>query len=251
MKRRQAHTLTNREINDINNNGLVDKYHDFDNSDFDNIFQPIDKTDYEIHASDNSQINNCKEEKMKGSRKASYIDELSSGYDATVQNDYDAGKGQTGQIGKGHEEEVAPKNNWQSDKRDAIGRAAATASSLRRTAANLTKSAVNLNKMADDMEKEDEDYSEEIGAPEGDVSDDDLGLDSDLEEEELADDDEGLIQQATAELLKKEATHPSEHNEKKDDPDANMDSQTGDKEWIDIGPGTFKDKRDEVGKADK
>lgn len=209
-----AHTLTNTEIDD---SGVVDEYKEFNLSDFSNSFQKLEKPDREIKATNELTVN--KEDDMKGSRTASYVSELTSGYDATVQDDYEAGQGQTGQDGKGHEEAVAPSNNWTGDKRDAIGRAAAA--KLRRTAASL-------NKLADMYEQ-------------GEVVDD-----VDVLDVEASDDEEFEELEAGCE---KKAAHPLEHDEKKDDPSANMSSQTGDEDWIDIGPGEFADKRDEVGKA--
>jgi hypothetical protein len=227
---KRMHSLITKEIDD---DGVVNKYEDFAKIDFSNEFQPTEQADYEIHASQNVK-NKTKEEKMKGTRKASYIDELSSGYDAVVQNDYEAGKGQKGQIGKEHEEEVAASNNWDSDKRDSIGRAASI-KTLRRTAAKL-------NKLADVMEDYDDEEEDEKG------DDVDIDSDDDLEEDEMDKGDEEMIAAATAEISKS-AAHPLEHNEGKDDPEADGDSQMGDEDWVDIGAGTFDDKRDDVGRA--
>ena len=49
----------------------------------------------------------------------------------------------------------------------------------------------------------------------------------------------------------KEAAHPIEHDPSKDDPEAFRPSTMGDDEWISIGPGSFNDARDQVGKATK
>jgi uncharacterized protein YdbL (DUF1318 family) len=216
----QGHTLTNREIDD---NGLVNKYFEFNNSDFDNEFQPLEKPDIEIRACQTNK-QSLKEDDMKNSRSASYIGELSSGYDATVQDDYDAGNGQIGQAGKGHEEEVAQKNNWKDDKRDAVGKAASISKVLKRTAASLEKMADMLDKIAG----EDEDFEE-------------------LDENDIDDIEDDDIEKISASVIK-EAVHPSEHDSKKDDPEANMSAQTGDEEWINIGTGTFDDKRDDAGR---
>jgi len=209
--KQQSHTLTNRLIDE---NGLVDKYEEFNNSSFDNEFVPLES---QIIASVNKL--NFEEEDMKGTRKASYVGELSSGYDAKVQDDYEAGKGATGQAGKGHTEEVAKKNNWNDDKRDAVGKAAAISSALKKAAASLAKIADAMDAYADDVDEDEEQF-------------DDFDLDIDEEEE-----------------LEKEASHPIEHDVKKDDPEANMSSDTGD-EWIDIGPGSFDDERDEANRAE-
>jgi hypothetical protein len=228
---RLGHTLNNIVLDE---NGLTDKYKEFSDSDFSNDFIPLDEEDYKIRASQKGRNVIIKEENMKGTRKeASYIDELSSGYDAKVQDDYEAGQGQKGQEGKGHEEEVAPSNNWENDKRDAIGRAASAAKLMRRTAARLIRQADLL----EGKKTAAEDY-DELDTPDEDEEFSDIG----------GDEDEGMDVEAAVEGTEKQAAHPIEHNEKKDDPDANMPSDTGD-EWIDIGPGEFDEKRDEVGRA--
>lgn len=225
------HGLLDRVIDE---NGVQDKYGEHAKLDFDNDFVPLEKTDYEIRASQ-SGTNKNKEDEMKGTRKeASYIDQLSSGFDATVQDDYEAGKSDKGQIGKGKTEEVAKKNNWGSDKRDAIGRAASA--KLRRTAATLIKmaDAMDADEVIEDDIVEDEIEGEDIPV-EAAVADDDSV--------EISDDD---IEVEAA--MKREAAHPMEHKKTVDDPNAEMPSDTGD-EWIDIGPGEFDDVRDDVGKA--
>lgn len=234
----------------ITDDGLEDEYDEFTNSSFNNIFVPL-----ETIAEGKSEINKSQEETMKGTRKASYISQLSSGFDATVQDDYNAGQGATGQEGKGHEEEVAKTNNWKNDKRDAIGKAASA--QLRRTAARL-------NKLAEMLDN-------------GQDIDDDIDIDDDLEEQELDnidddtdmtdlddiincndndDDNDDISEEEYNELIenvasncgtKKSAAHPLER--KDDTPKSEMSAQTGDDEWIDIGPGEFNDKRDEVGRA--
>ncbi|MDO8640918.1 MAG: hypothetical protein Q7R33_05190 [Nitrosarchaeum sp.] len=220
---KNAHSLINRVIDE---NGVTDKYGEFDNIDFSNSFEPLEHSDYEIRAS--QRTNKLKEDVMKGTRKdASYVGELSSGFDASVQDDYQAGKGDKGQAGKGHEEAVAEKNNWGADKRDAVGRAAS--SLLRRTAARL-------NKMAELMDKEEELTPEETDQLE------EIEMDTDVN-------DDDAFEDVDKEAASKEAAHPIEHDQKKDDPEANASSQEGDDEWVDIGPGTFDDKRDEVGRA--
>lgn len=231
----KSHGLTDKEIND---NGLTNKYEEFSNSSFDNAFVPLERSDYEICATGNEDINkNSQEDIMKNTRKASYVGQLSSGYDASVQDDYEAGKGAKGQVGKGHEEEVVAKNNWGNDKRNEIGKAASA--QLRRTAARL-------NKLADLLDCEDEELED---------------LEDDLEEQEIDDDiddenDDEISDEEYEELLesvasnsctKKSAAHPLEKGD--DSPKSEMSSQTGDDEWIDIGSGDFSDKRDEIGRA--
>lgn len=231
MKDRQSHKLIDRVLDE---NGVQDKYGEFDMIDFDNDFVPLEQSDREIHASQ-SGINNNKEDEMKGTRKeASYIDELSSGFDATVQNDYEAGKGSKGQIGKGKTEEVAKKNSWEGDKRDSVGRAAASAT-LRRTAAKLVKMADAMDADEEVIEDDVEDIDIEAATCASADADDVI---------EISDEDDLEIEAAT----KKEAAHPMEHKKTVDDPSADMPSDTGD-EWIDIGSGEFDDKRDGVGKA--
>ena len=47
----------------------------------------------------------------------------------------------------------------------------------------------------------------------------------------------------------KNADHPLSHDSKKDNPEADRPYQYGDDEWVDIGPGSFNDSRDEIGRA--
>ena len=234
MKQQQSHILTDRAIDE---NGLVDKYVEFNNSDFSNSFDPLEDLDYEIHASQDKNSIITKEESMKGTRTASYVGEITSGYDATVQDDYEAGNGEKGQIGKGRTEEVTKTPNWGKDKRDGIGRAA-TVKLMRHTAENLSELADAFDKMA----KEECD----IDLPLDDVS---VNKDEDFEDLDDVDTNDIIDQVASEQNTKKTATHPLDHNESKDDPGANMSSETGD-EWIDIGPGEFNDKRDDVGRAE-
>ena len=161
---------------------------------------------------------------MKGTRKeASYVGELSSGFDATVQNDYEAGN-QNGQAGKAETEAVTKSKNWTGDNRDAIGRAA-TVQLIRHTAANLAKLAEAL---------------EDI----------DAGDDCDLDDEQFEEVDDDSLEAIASEVIatEKTAAHPADEQPRKN-PDGQMSSETGD-EWIDIGSGKFDDGRNEVGKAE-
>lgn len=224
-----SHTLTDCTLDE---DGLVDSYKEFHKIDFSNEFEELEKPDYEIRASvEDEQNKNEEENGMKGTRKqSSYIGQLSSGYDATAQNDYNAGD-VNGQAGKKETEEVTTVDNWKNDKRDAIGRAASV-QILRRTAARL-------NKLADYYENDLEDLDDD------DIDEDEfeaLGQEPDGDECECDDD-------LQIEASNKSAAHPLEHDPKKDDPAAFMSSQTGDDEWISIGPGSFDDKRDDAGRA--
>jgi hypothetical protein len=230
----------------ITDDGLENEYEEFTNSSFNNIFVPLETI------ADNSEINKkSQEETMKGTRKASYIGQLSSGFDATVQDDYNAGQGAAGQEGKGHEEEVAKNDNWGNDKRDAVGKAASV--QLRRTAAKLNKLADMLDnqEVTDDIDDIDDDLEEqEINNMDNsdmtdldDIVDCDDCIDDDISEEEYNE----LIENVASDCgTKKSAAHPLER--KDDSPKSEMSAQTGD-EWIDIGPGEFSDKRDDVGRA--
>jgi len=247
--RKRSHWLTDRPINDINTDGMDDEYSEFSSSDFDNIFEELEKPDYEIRAKEHNINKQSKEVVMKNTRQASYVGELSSGYDATVQDDYEAGHGDKGQIGKGHTEEVAKKNNWEDDKRDAIGRAASV-KLLRRTAAKLTKLADELEDVPadEDLADEEEKFEAEDEAAEKASAEDEDEAEDKADEDE--DDFEDLIEdvkEAATDGTKKEAAHPLERDDKP--PTSEMSAQTGDEEWIDIGPGEFDDKRDEIGKA--
>jgi len=257
----QSHSLIDRTLDE---DGVVDKYKEFHKIDFGNSFGKLEKPDYEIRATESK-----KEDDMRGTREkrvASYVSKLTSGYDATVQDDYQAGD-VNGQAGKAQTEAVAPANNWENDKRDAVGRAASTL--LRRVATRINKLADIYEKNGEDLEtleKEADDEFEELHieaaatGPGGHVPDgtgphgrgmgpgngkgDGSGLKANEEEDE--EDKEACKKEATTE---KEAVHPIEHDTSKDDPKADMPAQTGDDEWVDIGPGSFNDKRDEAGRA--
>jgi len=181
----------------------------------------------------------------------SYLDSLSSGYDA---EGYDQE-----QIGLDHEQEVASEDNWGSDKRDAIGRAAhITDKKLR-----LAKKLLRISRELEALGKMEEQYKSEIEEMEDDPTSMEMGTDdfdekndeSDLDDMDFEDDasDESWLDPKSEEkeASKKEAVHPIEHDPSKDDPEAFRDSDMGDAEWISIGPGTFDDERDQIGKATK
>jgi hypothetical protein len=173
----------------------------------------------------------------------SYLDEIGSGREA---EGYDQE-----QAGKAHEEEVAATNNWEDDNRDAVGRAAAIGNRKKR----LAKKLMRISRELEALGKMEEDYA--LGVEE--MLDDDDSYDYDEDEEEKADigeagfkeDDPMAVEMGTDEWLDpvgKEAAHPLEHGEDKVD---FSPSTMGDDEWISIGPGTFSDSRDAVGKASK
>jgi len=185
---------------------------------------------------------------------SSYIDELSSGHESDTVKEYSPGT--DGQIGKAHEEEVAKSNNWDGDNRDPIGRAA-----KRNVARKLRRIAREIEAMDAEIDQE---YAEDIEDAAEQAEDQAKGTDAEgkkanqpedvsnksieelMEEIESEEEEE---QEDEYDALDKEAAHPIDHNPAGDDPQANMSSQTGDEEWIDIGPGEFSDPRDTVGKA--
>jgi hypothetical protein len=166
-------------------------------------------------------------------KKASYLDEIGAVREAVG---YDQP-----QVGKPHEEEVASSNNWEGDQRDAVGRAASIANRKKR----LAKKLMRISRELEALGKMEEAYKagvEEMADDEDDFDDDDNG----------GDDDAMAVEMGTEEWLDptgKEAAHPIEHDPNKDDPAAFSPSTMGDDEWISIGPGSFDDKRDQVGRA--
>lgn len=183
----------------------------------------------------------------------SYIDTLSSGHESDTVKEYNPSSSE-GQMGKAHEEEVASKNNWDGDKRDPVGRAA-----KRSVARKLRRIAREIEAMDAEMDQE---YAEDIEDAAEQAEDQAKGTDaegkkanqpedvSDKSVEELMEEIESEEKQEDEfETLEKKAEHPINHNPAKDNPEANMSSQTGDEDWIDIGPGEFSDPRDAVGKA--
>ena len=99
----------------------------------------------------------------------------------------------------------------------------------------------------------DKDEDRDEDRDEDDDNDDDR---DDDESEEQEDEEEGEDDEVAEEpkvgsknYFVVKAKHPIVHSPEGDDPQANASSQTGDDEWVDIGPGNFDDKRDPVGKA--
>lgn len=165
--------------------------------------------------------------KKKGS---SYLETLSPAKESDTVKEYDPAKSE-GQIGKEHEEEVAAKDNWKDDKRDEVGRAA---SKKKRLATKLRRIARELEAM-----NMDEEYQEQIEDAVDQVEEEAKGKSPD--EMKASIDDEFIVLEATTE------DHPEQDTQ--GDPSSSMSAQTGDEDWIDIGPGTFSDKRDQIGRA--
>jgi hypothetical protein len=192
---------------------------------------------------------------MEKKKAYSYLEAIGSGKDAqNVDSE---------QVGLGHEQEVTEEKNWGSDKRDAVGRAASIENKKKRLAKKLmriSRELEALGKMEDgykgDVEKMEEDpMAMEMGSDEesnpNEVepdNDEDDNIDEDSAEDEKWVDPTVDTKVAS---VKKEAEHPIKHDPNADDPEAFKSSQMGDEEWISIGPGTFDDHRDQVGKASK
>jgi len=176
------------------------------------------------------------------------IDTLSSGYDAkNVDGE---------QVGLAHEQEVAVENNWGGDKRDEVGRAAYLANKKKRLAKKLFRISRELEAIGN-MESE---YHANVEECEEDPMAMEMGEQPKKEpvvgtEEHSAKNEKWLDADVdtkdTRESSNKSAVHPIQHDSNADDPAAFASSEMGDAEWISIGPGTFDDKRDEVGKASK
>jgi hypothetical protein len=166
---------------------------------------------------------------MADKKKSSYLDSIGSGYESKTVHDYDPATSED-QEGLEHEQEVAAENNWGSDNRDVVGRAASKrrrlASKLRRIAREIE--AMELDGDYQEVLEDAVDKAEEVveGSDAASAMEDELGDDS----------------------ISITAAHPMEHDPEGDDPGANMPSDTGD-EWISIGPGTFDDQRDLIGRA--
>jgi len=166
---------------------------------------------------------------MNTKKTASYLDEIGScreaiGYDGP-------------QEGLAHEQEVAPANNWGSDQRDSVGRAATIANRKKRIAKKLMR----ISRELEALGKMEEEYQENVDEMLDDDTDDTSG-------------DPMAMEMGTEQWLDpdgKEASHPIEHDPNKDDPAAFAPSSMGDDEWISIGPGSFNDTRDEIGRAAK
>jgi hypothetical protein len=191
---------------------------------------------------------------MKDKSATSYLDEIGGNKD---KGDYDK-KFETEQVGLAHEQEVAPSNNWGDDKRDAVGRAAVIDNKKLR----LAKKLMRLSRELEALGKMEESYKSGVEEMEDDKGDDydyegksdDEGGKEDPMSVEMGTNEgskDEWLDPSGKEATKKEAIHPIEHDPNKDDPDAFRSSQMGDEEWITIGPGTFDDNRDAVGRAAK
>jgi hypothetical protein len=172
---------------------------------------------------------------MKDKKATSYLDEIGANREAIG---YDQE-----QVGKGHEEEVASANNWGDDKRDAVGRAASIANRKKR----LAKKLMRISRELEALGKMEEAYKSGVEEMDEGFDEIDINLENDDDN-----DDPMSVEMGTDEWLDpsgKEASHPIEHDPSKDDPTAFAPSTMGDDEWVSIGPGTFDDKRDQVGRA--
>jgi len=170
---------------------------------------------------------------------SSYLDEIGANREAVG---YDKE-----QVGLAHEQEVAAENNWGNDKRDAIGRAASIASRKTRLAKKLMRISRELEALGK-MEEAYQDGVEEMLDDDDEEDDNGEKVDGGGKAWEKTD-DPMTMEMGTDEWLDpagKEAAHPIQH---KQDPVENSPSTMGDDEWISIGPGSFDDKRDEIGRA--
>jgi len=181
-------------------------------------------------------------------KRASYLDEIGAcreaiGYDGE-------------QVGLDHEQEVASFNNWEDDDRDIVGRAA----SIKNRKKRLAKKLLRISRELEALEKMEDDYKADVEEMlDGDeglelLDDESLEMldDDDDDEEENDKDDAMSVEMGSDEWFDenaKEASHPIEHDQSDDNPEANAPSTMGDDEWISIGPAKFDDQRNEIGKA--
>jgi hypothetical protein len=179
---------------------------------------------------------------MEKKKAYSYLDSLSSGYDA---EGYD-----NEQEGKKHEETITEEKNWGNDKRNEIGKAAYIANKKKRLANKLKR----ISRELEALGKMEEQYKSDVEEMEEDPMAMEIGEGTEDKEDEINDDDDDASNEEWLDSdvdVTKEASHPIQHDPNKDDPAAFAPSDMGDSEWISIGPGKFDDKRDQVGKATK
>jgi hypothetical protein len=175
---------------------------------------------------------------------ASYLDTIGSGFESKT---VEEGKPQ---IGKAHEEEVASKNNWESDERDPLGRAAPSK--------KAQKLARKLRRIAAELEAFTEEYMEEEYAK--DICETQEEMKEQVDEKEASTEVHGncwkeieakmsvseVHGNGWKEIEKKLSSHPLVNPD--DKPEGLMDSRTGD-EWFDVTIEDWKnDKRDTIGK---
>lgn len=176
--------------------------------------------------------------------KASYIDQLSSGYESKTVVEYDPATTE-GQIGKEFEEKVETENWWNQDDREPTG---VPKRNPKNGNVSFHEAAIQLRKIARKLSVMDMDFS--IMFNDKKASKDDAvvshyaSINNDL----------GKIANTIKEIgsalqsLQKQAAqeHPAQM-----DPEPWLEEsspQTGDEEWIDIGTAQFTDPRDQIGK---
>ena len=167
-------------------------------------------------------------------KRQSVVGELSSGYDAkNVDKE---------QIGLAHEQEVAKQNNWVDDKHSTMG--LPIPKEVKQSAIAQLKTII-----AKISELEEEDDEKKTASLESVI----MNIAS-KEEEKMSNEIKEaskLLRQASdllASYSDKTARHPSEPRDEAAFERAVGSPQMGDDEWVDIGPGTFDDLRNEIGK---
>ena len=160
-------------------------------------------------------------------KRASYLDEIGANREAVG---YDKE-----QDGLAHEQEVAPENNWGDDKRDEVGRAASIANRKKILAKKLMRISRELEALGQ-MEEVYKSGIEEI-------------LDDDDENDPMSVEMGGSKEEWLDSEGKEAANHALESPQRSENPSSSAPATMGDDEWISIGPGTFDDKRDQVGRA--
>jgi hypothetical protein len=179
-------------------------------------------------------------------KKASYLDEIGANREAIG---YD-----NEQVGLAYEQEVAQENNWGNDERDAVGRAASISNRKKRLAKKLMRISRELEALGKMEEAYKNGVEEMLDEDEDEDDNCDNGDEDNGEGEDEGDEDIMAVEMGTDEWLDsnaKEAAHPIQHDPESDDPEAFRPSSMGDDEWISIGPGSFDDKRDSIGRASK
>jgi len=174
---------------------------------------------------------------------SSYIGELSSGYESDTVKEYDPAKTE-GQIGKEVNDEVEKTNIWEGDKHlpNGLGQKSSSIS--------FKEASIKLRRIARKLATMEMDYKDNNKKPvEEKTSDINMvsyqeGMKRDLGR--LANKIQGIGTDLESLVRKAQSEHPSESK-----PETWIEespAQLGDDEWIDIGPGTFADPRNEVGK---
>jgi len=167
-------------------------------------------------------------------KRSSYIGELSSGYESDTVVKYDPAV-EEAQIGKERTEEVTTENIWENDKHLPMGLGELS----------FKEAAIKLRRVARQLATMEIDYKSQQGVKTAN-SEESLRIAYMNDLDKIADKIKSIGNDLDSLARKAQINHPSEPVDEYWLEESSP--QLGDEEWIEIGPGTFDDPRDEIGK---